>query len=367
MAKDYLDKNDFEGLTGNLQQCALLNKNKNVVDLSGHYNGASIFFICNGPSFQNLNQDLLRQDGILTYGINNGVKSFRPNFWSCVDDPSRFMKSIWQDPSICKIVPHAHWKKPLFDNENWEDLYLEDEKGEKRSKIVHDCPNVFYFLRNEKFNADTFLTESTFNWGNHKKYGGGRSVMLPVLRIMYFLGFRNIYLLGADFNMTEESTYHFEEDRHKGAVNNNTKTYNRLENEYFPALKPYFDEVGFKIYNCNPDSKLTIFPHVPYEDAIASVKKETGDRNSKTRGLYARFAEQNKNKKKNKKQNEENLRLKSHLSLDKSKNAGKININDVIENNKKLLNNGSVEIGGKKHNYSIKELKRTDLSKMFQK
>jgi len=244
----------------------------------GDYKNASIFIICNGPSFAKLDHSLLRQPGIITYGMNNGAKTFRPNFWSCVDSPSRFLMSVWKDPKITKFIPYGMANKPLFNSYTWS----------MTNDFVKDCPNVIGFKRNEKFNPSTFLTEDTFNWGNHKDDGGGRSVMLPVLRICYELGFRKVYLLGCDFNMSENNTYHFDEQRDKGAVKGNRKTYGRLENEYFPQLKPFFDAAGFKVYNCNPESGLTCFPCVSFEEAIATTIAPLGDiANERTWGLYS--------------------------------------------------------------------------------
>lgn len=255
------------------------------LNLIGHYRGASAFLICNGPSFAKLDHSQLRRPGVITYGMNNGAKSFRPAFWTCVDDPKRFMKSVWLDPSIMKIVPHSFSEKKLFDNQQWQDI----------KTTVGDCPNMVYFHRNEKFMANRFLFEDTMNWGNHKNYGGGRTVLLPVLRIMFLLGFRKVYLLGADFTMSADYTYHFDEQRAKGAVKGNNNTYERLMKEYLPQLKPYFEEEGFKIYNCNPDSKLKVFPHISYEDAIAEATAKLGDvDNERTWGLYSKPEERQK-------------------------------------------------------------------------
>jgi hypothetical protein len=74
-----------------------------AIDLVGQYKGRSAFLICNGPSFVKLNRNLLSEPGVMTFGINNGPKTFRPNFWTCVDDPVRFLKSIWLDPKITKF------------------------------------------------------------------------------------------------------------------------------------------------------------------------------------------------------------------------------------------------------------------------
>jgi len=285
---------------------------RSPVVLEGLYKDMSAFLICNGPSFAGLNHDLLRKPGVITFGINNGARTFRPNFWTCVDDPVRFIKSIWLDPKITKFVPKNHLDKPIFDNEKWTVM----------NKKVYECPNVLGYMRNERFNAETFLKETTLNWGNHKDFGGGRSVMLPALRILYLLGFRTIYLLGCDMKMSENYTYHFDEQRSKGAVNCNMGTYDRLKHEYLPQLKSHFDKAGLKVYNCNPDSELKCFPFISYSEAIDSAIKELGDiENERTYGLYT------DNEKKQGQKEDLPVEQKEHLKiLEKVKSGERVNI-----------------------------------------
>ncbi len=267
------------------------------LNMIGNYRGRSAFMICNGPSVASGRYDLslLKLPGVITYGINNGPKTVRPNFWSCVDDPKRFLKSIWLDPTITKFVPQAHSEKQLFDNETWTDMVYVKPDGKTKPVLVGDCPNVVYYHRNSKFVAERFLFEDTINWGNSADYGGGRSVMLPVIRILFLLGFRRVYLLGADFKMSETKTYHFDEQRNNGAVKGNMATYDRMKNEYFPALKPICDAEGFEIFNCTEGSELKTFPFVKYEDAIADCISPLGDlANERTWGLYSKPEERQK-------------------------------------------------------------------------
>lgn len=247
--------------------------------LIGHYRGGSAFLLCNGPSMAQLNLSLLNKPGVITFGMNNGPRTFRPTFWTCVDDPKRFIKSIWLDPRITKFVPQAHFEKRIFDNEKWEDSEIK----------VGECPNIIGYRRNEKFMADRFLFESSVNWGNHRSFGGGRSVMLPAFRILFLLGFRKVYLLGCDLKMDANSKYHFNEQRSQGAINCNNSTYRRLKEEYFPQLKPFFDAEGFEVYNCNAESELKVFPFKPYDEAIKESTYKLGDvEHERTFGMYAK-------------------------------------------------------------------------------
>jgi hypothetical protein len=304
------------------------------------YRGASAFLICNGPSFGEIlksefefkgkkrsGREILNYPGFITMGINNGPRSFRPNLWTCVDSPTHFIKSIWLDPKITKFVPFSFPDRTLFDNESWRDM----------STTVGQCPNVVYYKRNEKFNASQYLFEDTFNWGNHKDFGGGRSVMLVAVRLLFHMGIRNLYLLGADLKMDENTKYHFEQDRSKGSINGNNSTY-RLLNERFTQLKPIFDSYGFNVYNCNLESNLHAFPKIKFEDAIERVAKHMPIiETERTEGLYDREA----NKEKPFKTNMENKKI-----VNEAKNfteTQKAEIKRKLDEKREILNNLKAE------------------------
>lgn len=246
--------------------------------ISDMYRGRSAFLILGGPSFASLDHNLLRQPGIVTMGVNNSPKSFRPNLWTSVDSPAHFIKSIWLDPLIQKFVPICHHNKQIFDSNKWA---FDDLK-------VGDCPNTVYYKRNEKFKAKQFLWEDCFNWGNHKKFGGGRSIMHVAIRILFNLGFRKVYLLGCDFKMDEKTKYHFDQDRVTGSINGNNSTYLKL-NDRFTELRPIFEKENFFVYNCYKDSGLTAFDHIDYKEAIRRVVSEFDNidvKKERTAGLY---------------------------------------------------------------------------------
>jgi len=320
----HIDTNDFRGLRhGRSRNIGLdigqmTNPPPMLFSQDGHnlwmadiYRGCSAFLILSGPSFGELinskekievspnkllsNKDCLKYPGMLTMSVNNTPKTFRTNLWTCVDDPSHFIKSIWLDPNIQKFVPLDHAEKLLFDNEKWQ---MTDIK-------VGDCPNIFYYRRNEKFQAEQFLTENTFNWGDHSSWGGGRSVMLVAIRMLYYLGVRKIYLLGCDFNMSKDSKYHFKQDRSNSSINGNNGTYFKLTKR-FAELRPVFEEHGLEVFNCNENSNLKIFPYVPFQEAfmrtIAHMPKNMS--RERTEGLYDRNAKAKKEAEKEKKKRE---------------------------------------------------------------
>ena len=258
------------------------------LDLVGTARGGTAFLICSGPSFAKVNKDLVRNAPVYKMTTNNAVAGIRGNAAIIVDDPSRFTLSMWLDPSITKFVPMAAMEKPLWDNR-----FLIDKDGngkqqwEPFDKKVGDCPNVVGFRRNEKFMPERFLYEDTINWGMHTKWdGGGRSVFLSSLRILWLLGYRRIYLFGVDLYMDENNRYHFPEGRTNSAIRGNMSTYEKLK-KWFGELAPYFEAEGTIIKNANPESKLEVWPKITPEQAVYEASQGIGDfKKERTEGMY---------------------------------------------------------------------------------
>ena len=248
---------------------------KMKVDLQGLYKGVKpspAFLILGGPSLNSLDLERAANCGITSLGVNNSWSVFTPDLWTCVDPPRKFLYSGWMDPTITKLIPSVLARKSLR---------LKD--GSIFRNTIHtpsDCPNVLFYERNTSFDHQTYLNESTINWGNQSKridslgFKSCRSVMLAAVKLLYVLGFRRVYLLGCDFKMKPfEDNYAFPQERSKGAVRGNNKSYKVL-NERFKAMRPYFEYNDFEIFNCNPDSGLEAFDYLSLEDAIDIEESE---------------------------------------------------------------------------------------------
>lgn len=264
----------------------LFTRDGHNVFLGDMYRGSSAFLLCSGPSLTSHDLSKLGQRGILTCALNNAAAVVRPNLWVSVDDPGNFVDAVWRDPAVTKFVPLCHMEKRFS-------CRLPDGTLAESSELVGDMPAVFGYRRNEAFQADQFLYEDTFNWGNHSDrrddYGirGSRSVMLIALRLLFYLGVRQLFLLGCDFRMKYgEQNYAFEQDRSRSSVSGNNKTFEAL-NVRLQHLLPAFQREGYTIYNCTPQSGLTVFPHLPYEAAVEQAM-ERQPRMITTAGMYDR-------------------------------------------------------------------------------
>lgn len=244
------------------------------------FKNQTCFLILSGSSLNSFDLDKLRQPGIMTFGVNNSPKIFRPDLWTSGDNVQNFMISIYKDPKIRKFITYAKRNEFLFDNTKWI----------KSNLTVSDCPNVTYYVLDDCFTPETYLTNDTVSWGRSRETGGCRSVMLAAIRIIYELGFRKLFILGADFKMTTINKYAFKQDRSAGSIRSNNNAYLKL-NERFNALRPIFEKNNFYVFNCYKESGLKSFEYIPFDTAIKIAIKDFPDvLTEPSEGMYDREA-----------------------------------------------------------------------------
>ena len=241
------------------------------INLDGWFAGRAVFLTLGGPSLIDMNLELLRRPGVITFGVNQSWATIRPRLWTCADPPEKFSDSGWNDPSIIKFVPD-----PLANS------MLRTKIGKRFVRLPQrpcDMPSVFFFPRNARFEPADFLVQNSVTWGCDEDQTdplgikGIRSVMLQAIRISYALGFRTINLCGADFRMEEgKANYAFEQGRSKAAIEHNNRLYAALTTR-FEALKPYFQIAGLRVFNCTPGSALTVFPFRRLSEAVAEAQE----------------------------------------------------------------------------------------------
>jgi hypothetical protein len=226
-------------------------------------------------------------------GVNQTPALWRPNFWIGVDNVRKFHDGLWRDPGVVKFVPvrpRTHMDRPLQSKRpdgTFETLLRPDGQPVK----VGEMPGVVGYWRNPIFRPETWLSEPTVNWGNNKKGAKANghphvlNVMFAALKTCYLLGFRTVFLLGCDFYMAPGHVYAFEQAKHIGGCESNNRCYGHL-NQMFGLLAPYFDAAGFRVYNTNPQSGLTVFPHISFHEAVALARREMPAEPWDVRGWY---------------------------------------------------------------------------------
>ena len=262
------------------------------IHLRDFYAGSPVFLILSGPSLRNVDLSLLNKRGVITFGVNNSPAVLRTNLWTFVDKPQKFHDAIWRDPAVMKFVPTRHIAKPIRQKTptGFEFLHRTHEAGRSPVKCG-EMPGVVCYERNAYFEPSRWLEEPSINWGNSLKSSRRNrnhrclNTMFAVLKICHWLGFKAVYLVGCDFHMTADRPYGFDQggDANKAESNNNGY---RVMSAMLEELKPRFDAAGFHVFNCTPDSGLTVFPYVPYIEAVRSAVKHVPQDPLDTAGWY---------------------------------------------------------------------------------
>lgn len=229
--------------------------------------GASVFLCCGGPSLADTPLHLLDQRGITIAAVNQcGAVNVRPHLWFSVDSPGRFHESLWRDPAVVKFTRRVIAKGQLRSRVNGEWQFNGVE--------ARHCPNAFFYEHKLGFTPETFLALPKVAWGGKGKVGrkdrDTKSVFLVALRMLYWLGYRRVYLVGTDFHYRPEKTYSFAETKGPNACGTNNNTMNILC-RWMGELRPRFEAAGFAVYNTVQHSRLTAFDHVPFADAVESA------------------------------------------------------------------------------------------------
>lgn len=231
------------------------------------------FLMCGGPSLKKTPLiTRLNGRGYFTMAVNNAAAFdwIKPNAFVCSDPPKKFQSSIWYDPSIMKFVPMQ--KLPRHKG-----VIRQKIKGEFYVDDVSVChmPNVWGFSRRTWLMPDDSFFKHEASWGvlnRGLKQSPGQPktacTMLLGLRLLYEMGARTIYLVGADFNMTSEG-YAFPQERTEDAVRSNNVQYH-IVNDWLCKMSEdgVFHRAGLEVFNCNPDSGLQAFPHRDLEESL---------------------------------------------------------------------------------------------------
>jgi hypothetical protein len=208
----------------------------------------------------------------------NQVASLAPvSAWTFGDPEEKFHHGVHFDPKCLTFAPVGKMRHPLR-------AKLPDKTFVKLDACPRDCAGTFAYSRTSIFHPPTFFSTTYAHWGGaaneeaHTRRGQKGVIddpeqnayvlasMMLGIRLLHYLGCPRIYLLGVDLWMTEEKQYAF--DQEKQVRNGRYSDENKMLNE----IKPVADMIGFGIYNCNPESRCTAFPFVPFNVALEDCR-----------------------------------------------------------------------------------------------
>lgn len=228
----------------------VIKKNKELIK---HENGKKKIYICGlGPSLQNVNFNKIDGDTFCVNGFfkfNHKFTSFIPTYYMMLDD---------KYATVPKIIAEA--KNALDAYINKGTIYFLNSKN-NHSDLLKSYPKdkIYYF--------------STFRGDFHPNKNYDIAKIMPVsgnvitfsILLSMLMGYKEIYLLGCDFNsFTTKKELHCYDD------SNNTKDLTLSQDllayaqvaKYHERLHQFALRKGIKIYNATKGSLIDAYPFV---------------------------------------------------------------------------------------------------------
>ncbi len=223
-------------------------------ELKGKFEGQRIFVLATGPSLTI--EDLRKLKYENTIGLNSIVDSFdemgyHPMFFGIWDGRAYKLfheKVINSDVQYFFIAEHSQKKRKnvkeyIFPDSAWIESYS-NHIGKRRIEFSDDI-SVYV--------------------------NSGTTVAFAMLQILVYLGFKEIYLLGADCNYSP-GVENFNDFRPKKEIQNENTGKGSVMIEAYKVAKEYADKHGIKIYNATRGGMLEVFPRVDLDEVLFSKR-----------------------------------------------------------------------------------------------
>jgi hypothetical protein len=229
------------------------NEFKNLKRYKDRYIGKRCFIIAMGPSLTM--EDLEKLKNEITFGMN----------------------------SICKIFDQTDFRPTYYGIQDclvYKDLnsYIKNSYSGKDNVFVSD--RIKRNFRDLDKNWKVFPLNTAYNAYNrwfHNKFSvkisddiykivyDGFSITISLLQIAMYMGFKEIYLIGADCNFQRDNL-HFV--NHEGSVDTTLNTAAERNLAGYKAAKQYADSNNIKIYNATRGGMLEIFERVNLDEIL---------------------------------------------------------------------------------------------------
>ncbi len=226
--------------------------NRTLSSLENIHKGDRGFLIGSGPSLNKTNLSLLANEHII--GVNTlyrGIQKFNisPKYWVVADG-----KLFHQNYQELFALQDMY----MFLTENAARRYLSGyrfyQMYEKKQPYVLrnlGSMNVYH-----QFSTDIL----------HGIYSGGSSV-INALQIAFFLGFKEIYLVGCDCGITDNK-YRFEDTPVENLIGKGIRGDWQYLFDAYKICKKAYEDNNRKIYNATVGGYLEIFERKKLEDIV---------------------------------------------------------------------------------------------------
>lgn len=236
--------------------------------LKGIHEGERCFIIGNGPSLCSTDLDMLC--GEYTFAANRIYKIFnqtqwRPTYYLTVDSPmlpERYEALL----KYADELGHLFLRVDVTDRKD-ESKSL-DFPIEKMTRIFYEEDGFFKVYQNIWNQWSSYVSEDI-----SYHFSDGYTVTFASIQLAIYMGFKELYLLGVDFNYSvmrdangklfvdESIQDYFDKQRYDTTIFN----YNSMLHAYQIA-KEYCNNHGIKIMNATRGGKLEVFERVDFDE-----------------------------------------------------------------------------------------------------
>jgi hypothetical protein len=217
---------------------------------SKHF-GERCFIIATGPSLTVEDLEKLRKE--ITFSMNSICLAFehtdwRPTYYGIQDKGvfNKLERKIAELECECKFIGDTITRRPIGQ--------IEDYYYYPLNLLNHNAIHKKY---NTKFSRNPFAVVYD-----------GYSITYSLIQIAVYMGFQEIYLLGADCNYASNTNHHFIEYEHKDP--DYLTAGDRMVCAYREA-KRFADKNNIKIYNATRGGMLEVFERVELDSFLNNV------------------------------------------------------------------------------------------------
>lgn len=250
--KDYPDQYKVEKMIKKRKNGFIDEQFAKIKSLEGIHRNERCFIVATGPSLTMEDLQLIKDE--VTFGMNSITRIFdktdwRPTYYG-IQDRQVYEK---MERSIMEYYRNAN------------------------NVIVADQLNRFFDIP-ENFIQFPYNGNYHIFRGNYEDYSAefspnayevvfdGYSITYSLIEIAVYMGFTEIYLLGADCNYPKGEKNHFVES---GFVDKNAASNPIRMRVGYKKAKEYADANGIKIINCTRGGMLEVFPREDLESVLS--------------------------------------------------------------------------------------------------
>lgn len=228
-----------------------------LLKYKGKHEGERCFIIATGPSLKLADVEMLRNE--YTFSMNSITKMFHDTDWRptyyCIQDLTVYKKLSDEIEGYFKDA---------------DNVFVADVIARER----HIPSNFHEFSLNGIYNRNGYRINKWFvNFSEDccATVFDGYTITYSIIQLAVYMGFKKIYLLGADCSYKKGGQNHF-------AEYSKTQNYHDIDTAYdrnivmYETARKYAGEHGIEIYNVTRGGKLEVFTRKNLEDILKEQK-----------------------------------------------------------------------------------------------